>query len=104
MRLFKEVLQEYIRPVGQSFKLWQDPWHPNLVLFTVIQGHLVCTTGLSLDSLLAEVMQDGSWIWPETTNNEVLEMLEELVDGKFLFKSGLTELNQSQNKCITLGM
>ncbi|KAL0386694.1 UNVERIFIED_CONTAM: LINE-1 retrotransposable element O protein [Sesamum latifolium] len=62
---------------GGKFRLWTDIWHPRGPLIrTYPRGLLI--TGLSLDSLLMAVLQQGQWRWPSESDFDIQEIVAAL--------------------------
>ncbi|KAL0292690.1 UNVERIFIED_CONTAM: Retrovirus-related Pol polyprotein from type-2 retrotransposable element R2DM [Sesamum radiatum] len=62
---------------GDKFKVWLDIWHERGPLIRHYpRGPLV--TGVPLDALLSEVLQQGSWAWPSETDFDVAEIIANL--------------------------
>ncbi|KAK4381497.1 hypothetical protein Sango_2962300 [Sesamum angolense] len=75
----KEKGERYTNKVGDdsTFKLWQDIWHKQgpLCLSHPEGPHL---TGLPLDALLSNVLQQGQWNWPAIPDAEFNEITSQL--------------------------
>ncbi|KAL0367279.1 UNVERIFIED_CONTAM: hypothetical protein Sradi_3618000 [Sesamum radiatum] len=73
----KEVLESDGVGNGDKFKVWLDIWHERGPLIRHYpRGPLV--TGVPLDALLSEVLQQGSWAWPSETDFDVAEIIANL--------------------------
>ncbi|KAL0433839.1 UNVERIFIED_CONTAM: putative ribonuclease H protein [Sesamum latifolium] len=79
LRLRNQFLGHVVYQIGsgESFSLWQDPWHRLGVLnHRFPRGPQA--TGILLDAKLADVLCNGEWTWPEILDIEHREITHQL--------------------------